>query len=563
MSYLEEIVYKLIDQNVSDEAKFRKIVSEVYGRNKVSGYHTNVKLRSVYDEMVENEDILPNETIEKLLVTKRMRSLSGVSIITVLTKAYPCPGNCIYCPTEIDVPKSYLSNEPAVMRAILNKYDSYDQVKTRIESLKLQGHPVDKIELIVIGGTFSFLPRDYQEGFVKRCFDAMNDSDSKNLNEAKKKNEKAKSRCVGLTLETRPDYINEEEVEWFRFLGATRVELGVQSLDNEVLELNRRGHKVAETIKATKLLKDAGFKICYHLMPNLYGSNVEKDKEVFRKIFSNSDYRPDYIKIYPCMVTQNTPLHTLYKEGKYRSYTNEELIDVISDIKKHTPYWVRIMRTIRDIPATSIESGSVTSNLRQVILQRAEKEGWQCHCIRCREVGVGVIARSVTTKQSHEIATTASRDDNIRLFIEEYDASEGKEVFLSYETGDRKLYSLLRLRLSSSVIPTEHQRVEESLSSKKKRSLHYGRDDKLYEFLPELKGCALIREVHTYGQEIEVGKEGETQHAGFGKKLITEAEKIAKDSGFKKIAVISGVGVRDYYRKLGYNINGEYMIKSL
>jgi len=452
-----------------------------------------------------------------------MRSLSGVSVITVLTKAYPCPGNCIYCPTEVDVPKSYLSNEPAVMRAILNKYDAYDQIKTRLDSLKLQGHPIDKVELIVIGGTFSYLPRGYQEEFIKRCFDALNGSDSTNLTEAKGKNEKARSRCVGLTLETRPDYIDEDEVKWFRYLGATRVEMGAQSLNDKILGLNKRGHKIAETIEATKLLKDAGFKICYHLMPNLYGSNVEKDKKQFREVFSNTDYRPDYIKIYPCVVTKNTPLFTLYKEGEYRSYSNEELIDVISDIKKHTPYWVRIMRTIRDIPATSIESGSVTSNLRQVILERAEKEDWQCHCIRCREIG-------------SKAASLKLKAESIRLYSEEYEASGGREIFLSYETTDRKLYSLLRLRL-----PTIKGQTLDSQ--------------------PELNESAIIREVHTYGQEIELGEEGKTQHAGFGKKLVIEAEKIAQKEGYDRIAVISGVGVRDYYRKLGYSLVGEYMIK--
>lgn len=517
MNYLEEIIYKLIEQNVNDETGLRKVVSEVYGRNKVTGYHSNVTLRATYDAMVERGEIEPYETLEKLLVTKRMRSLSGVSIVTVLTKPYPCPGTCLYCPTEQDVPKSYLSNEPAVMRAILNKYDPYDQVKTRIDSLKLQGHPVDKIELIVIGGTFSYLPRDYQEEFVKRCYDALNAKKSKNISEAKARNEKAVSRCVGLTLETRPDYINDDEIKFFRYLGATRVELGVQSLDDEILAKNKRGHKVAETFLATRLLKDAGFKICWHLMPNLYGSSVEKDKKTFREVFSNSDCRSDYIKIYPCIVTENTGLYELYEEGKYKSYSDEELIEVISDIKKHTPYWVRIMRTIRDIPASSIRAGSTTSNLRQVILKRADQEGWQCHCIRCREVGFGQKAVG-----------------EAELFLEEYDASGGKEIFLSYETKDRHaLYSVLRLRFTKS------------------------------QFIEELENCALIREVHTYGQEIELGERGTSQHTGYGKKLIAKAEEISRKNDYKKIAVISGIGVRDYYRKLGYNLVGEYMVKEL
>jgi elongator complex protein 3 len=303
----EEIISKLIEQKSTTRQDFRKVVGEVYKSRKSSGYLSNINLRSVYDEMVENGELEPNNGIESLLVTKKMRSLSGVSVITVLTKPYPCPGQCIYCPTQENVPKSYLADEPAVMRAILNKYDALNQVKTRLTSLSKQGHPIDKIELIVIGGTFNYLPKDYQEEFVKECFDALNGFVSTNLSEAKLANEKAKSKCVGLTLETRPDFVTPEEAAWFRYLGATRVEMGVQSIFDDVLEKNARGHKVAETVEATKLLKNAGFKITYHLMPNLYGSDLDKDKKMFREVFQNSDFKPDYIKIYPCMVMANTP----------------------------------------------------------------------------------------------------------------------------------------------------------------------------------------------------------------------------------------------------------------
>lgn len=511
----EEIIYKLIDQNAKSRADFVRIVGEVYSANQVKGYHRNIDLRDTYNAMIESGLVIENPDVEKLLITKKMRSLSGVSVITVLTKPYDCPGKCIYCPTEEDVPKSYLSNEPAVMRAILNKYDAKNQVLTRLDSLRRQGHPIDKVELIIIGGTFSYLPRDYQEEFVKCCFEALNGFDSIDLVEAKKVNERAKSRCVGLTLETRPDYITEEEVAWFRFLGATRVELGVQSVFDDVLEKNARGHKVAETVKATKLLKDAGFKITYHLMPNLYGSDLEFDLKMFREVFENEDFKPDYIKIYPCMVMAGTPLEELYNKGDYHSYTDEELIKLISDVKKYVPYWIRIMRTIRDIPAQSILAGSKTSNLRQIVLANAKKEGWACNCIRCRE------ARSDCPTDP-------------KLFVEKYRASAGEEFFLSYEDDNREtLYSLLRLRLTKN------------------------------QFLPELTDAALIREVHTYGQEAEVGESGETQHKGLGRKLIGEAEKIAKENNYSKIAVISGIGVREYYRKFGYELEGEYMVKSL
>jgi len=518
----KEIINKLIDEKARNRADFRRVVASVYRDDNTSGYHSNIDLRVTYNEMILAEEIEPDKSIEKLLMTKKMRSLSGVSVVTVLTKPYPCPGRCIYCPSLADVPKSYLPDEPAVMRAILCEYDAKRQVEARLKSLAKQGHPVDKVELIIIGGTFSHLPRDYQESFVKSCFDALNGKISKDLPIAKELNESAKSRCVGLTLETRPDHITEEEVFWFRYLGATRVELGVQTVFDDVLKLNNRGEAVENTVKATKLLKDAGFKICYHLMPNLYGSNLARDKEMFHTVFHDPRFRPDYIKIYPCMVMKETPLFQLWQKGKYKSYSDVELIELICDVKKMVPRWIRIMRTIRDIPAVNIQSGSKMSNMRQVILTRAINEGWSCNCIRCREVGASSSPRT---------------DTEHKLYVEEYEASSGKEYFLSFEDQERKcLYSLLRLRFPE----------------KSKNAT-----------IPELADCALIREVHTYGQQVEIGESGENQHRGLGRKLIAEAEKIAIENGYKKIAVISGIGVRSYYSKFGYELVGEYMVKTL
>ncbi len=522
MNVKKEIIYNLIGEKARTRADFRRVVASVYRDDNTSGYHSNIDLRETYEEMVANDEIDVDENIEKLLMTKKMRSLSGVSVITVLTKPYPCPGKCIYCPSIVDVPKSYLPDEPAVMRAILAGYDAKKQVETRLKSLVRQGHPVDKVELIVIGGTYSHLPREYQENFIKDCFDALNGTLSESLADAKTRNESADSRCVGLTLETRPDHITPDEVAWFRYLGATRVELGVQSVYDDVLKLNGRGEKVAATVAATRLLKDAGFKICYHLMPNLYGSDLVRDKEMFHIVFTDPRFCPDYIKIYPCMVMENTPLYKLWREGRYVSYTDDELIDLICEVKQNVPYWIRIMRTIRDIPAPNIESGSKMSNMRQIILQKAEQEGWSCNCIRCREIG----------------AKAQAEVDEIIQFTEKYEASKGQEYFLSYEDKARRnLYSLLRLRF-----PGENE---------------------IAEVLPEIAECALIREVHTYGQQIEIGEQGETQHRGYGKKLIAEAEKQAREKGYKKIAVISGVGVRGYYQKFGYELHGEYMVKTL
>lgn len=516
-SLLEKIINEAISQNISNDEDFLSLTKEVFRGEKQARFPSNIELRRVYKSMVQDGKIESSKQLEKTLVTKKMRSLSGVAVITVLTKPAPCPGDCLYCPSQKDVPKSYLASEPAVMRAILCEYDPHRQVEARLNALELEGHPTDKIELIVIGGTFSSLPRKYQEDYIKKCLDALNKASSKELDKAKKKNETAKHRCVGLTLETRPDYISEEEVEHMRYLGATRVELGVQSVFDDVLKYNKRGHTIQETIQATKLLKDAGLKICYHMMPNLPNSNLKKDLEMFNIIFTDQRFQPDYIKIYPCMVTKGSGLYDLWKAGQYKPYSDKELEDLICEIKKTVPYHVRIMRLIRDIPSSDIEAGSKVSNLRQSAQKKLAKEGSRCKCIRCRESGLNL-----------------AKSEEIKLFTEEYDASGGKETFISYESDDRStLYSLLRLRLTKDT------------------------------FISEIKDCALIRELHTYGQQIRIGKKGETQHKGLGKKLILEAEKIARKNGYKKIAIIAGIGVRDYYRGLGYELVGEYMVKSL
>ncbi|MDD4353960.1 MAG: tRNA uridine(34) 5-carboxymethylaminomethyl modification radical SAM/GNAT enzyme Elp3, partial [Candidatus Nanoarchaeia archaeon] len=436
-----------------------------------------------------------SKILENLLIKKRVRSISGVAVVSVLTKAYPCPGRCIYCPTEKGMPKSYLSNEPAVMRAILNHFDPYKQTSSRLKALKLAGHNTDKVELIVIGGTWSYLPRRYQSWFIKRCFEACNEKKDRTLLLSQKRNEKAKHRIVGLTLETRPDYIDKNEINFMRKLGATRVELGVQSTYDGVLELNKRGHGKKEIITATRLLKKAGFKICYHLMPNLYGSSIEKDLNMFKEIFESEDFKPDLIKIYPCAIIKGTGLYKKWKEGEYSPYTERELIDLLKEIKKVIPRYCRIQRLIRDIPSYSIETGPAKiSNMRQILEKEAKKEGWKCKCIRCREI-----------KEDYD------KKEKLFLFRENYDASLGKEIFLSYENKNQeKLYSLLRLRIE--------------------------------------KDSAIIREIHTYGQLhslLRNKKEVSPQHKGLGKKLIKEAEKITKkEFKINKISVISGIGVR-------------------
>jgi elongator complex protein 3 len=426
----------------------------------------------------------------------------------------------LYCPTEKDMPKSYLANEPACMRAVLTKFNPYRQVDARLKSLKMTGHVTEKIELIVLGGTWSAYPKNYQNWFVKRCFDACNGIVSKSLKNAQKRNETAKNRVIGLTLETRPDFITSREVKRLRELGCTRVEMGVQSIFDDVLQKNKRGHDVKAVIGATKLLKDAGFKITYHMMPNLPGSNVKKDKKMFMGLISNPDFQPDQLKIYPCAVLKTAPLYKLWKQEKYKPYTEKQLIDLLMKIKEKIPPHIRIIRMIRDIPAQSIVAGNKVSNLREVVARKMKSKNKKCRCIRCRE-----------------IRSTKFEIRNTKLIRQDYDASHGKEIFLSFEdTENDKILAFLRLRLPNSWT------------------------------LPEIKDCAIIRELHTYGQTLALSQKTKNaqQHKSLGRKLMEEAEKVIKnETAYKKLAVIAGIGVREYYKKLGYRLKGTYMVKNL
>lgn len=485
----------------------------------------NSELIEAYRQLIKQGKIKEDRAFCNLIRKRGIRTLSGVSPVAVLAKPFRCPGRCIYCPTEENVPKSYLSNEPAVMRAITHDYDPYNQVKGRIETLHANGHPTDKIELIVMGGTWSFYSKQYQTSYIKQCLNAMNASKSRTLAQAQKLNETAQHRCVALTLETRPDWINEKEILRMRELGATRIEIGVQSLYDDVLDLVKRGHRVDAVVTATRLLKDAGFKISYHMMPNLPGSTKERDIEMFKELFSNPDFRPDMMKVYPCVVVPFSELKLWHKDGRFKPYSEEELMEIILEIKKYFPRYLRVSRLIRDIPAESILAGSKASNLRQVIHKVMQEKGIKCECIRCREIR----GQRVDPK-------------NIEFRIMDYEASQGREFFLSFDDKQSdKLCALLRLRFSSY-----------SLSGRK-------------HFIKELEGAALLRELHTYGVQVPISEHDElaSQHMGFGKKLVLKAEEISRKNGYEKIAVIAGVGIRPYYKKLGYEPEGTYMVKSL
>jgi len=475
-----------------------------------------------------NSDImrhLPKDIVEKyhsILVKKPSRTLSGVAIVAIMTSPFPCPhGKCIYCPggPEKGTAQSYTGHEPAALRAAQYNFDPYEQTRARIEQLNTIGHPTDKIELIIMGGTFTARPKRYQEWFVKRAFDAMNGVDARNLEEAQLINENAKNRCIGLTVETRPDWFMEKEIDFALKLGATRVELGIQTVYDDILEGVKRGHGVRESIIATRLAKDAGFKINYHMMPGLPGSSTEKDFQAFKEIFENPNFKPDMLKIYPTLVVKGTKLYKMWKRGEYTPYTLEEMVDLLVRIISMVPPWIRIQRIQRDIPAKFIEAGVKRGDLRALVMEEMRNRGLRCPEIRCREVG-------------------RKGGSNFELIRRDYEASLGREVFLSFEDlSEDSIAAYLRLRL-----PSEHAHRA------------------------EMRDAAIIREVKVFGQEVPVGerKKEAWQHKGFGRKLMDEAERIAREEwGVSRVVVISGIGVRNYYRKLGYERFGPYMAKKL
>lgn len=441
---------------------------------------------------------------------KPTKTISGVTPLAVMIKPGKCKhGSCLYCPS-LNVPQSYTPESPAVLRAKALNYNPYEQVKSRLNAFRIMKHPTDKIELIVMGGTFLSYPEKYQNNFIKQCYDALNNKNSKTLNQAKKLNEKAKHRCIALCIETRPDICSDKLIKRMLNFGATRCELGVQIIDDKIYKKINRGHSVKDVIDATKRLKDAGFKIGYHIMPGLPGSNVNHDIRLFKKLFSDENFKPDQLKIYPCQVLKGSDLEKLYKKGKYKPYTDKQLVKLITKLKSFVPEYCRIMRIMREIPPAYLVAGTLKIDLRKIIENKTK-----CRCIRCREIGFALREKKKVDKK-------------IKLKTIKYNASEGKEFFLQFVNKDNIIFGLCRLRI---------------------------RDDK-----------AFIRELHVFGKSLSLGKKpsgekNEYQHKGLGKKLMNEAERIARQNKCRKIFVISGVGVRDYYRNLGYKLENEYMTK--
>ena len=499
-----------------------------------------------------NSDILLSGTekeqkkINQILQRKPVRTISGVAVIAAMTSPAPCPhGACIPCPggpnSQFETPQSYMGSEPATMRAIQNKYDPYNSVTSRLSQLKTIGHSVDKSELILMGGTISARSIDYQEWFVKRCIEAMNDFCGKEwrkkanpigneypyftLEEVFKANEGAKIRNTGITFETRPDWAKPMHVDKMLELGSTKIELGVQSIYDFVLSRVNRGHTVQDTIDANKVIRDSALKIGFHMMLGLPGMSIKRDFESFERLFTESNFMPDYVKIYPTLVTKGTLLYDLWKDGKYNALCDDMALELICRIKSIVPKWVRVQRIQRDIPSHQIFAGVRKSNIGQLATRRLHESGLKCKCIRCREVGHNVL-KGVKVNVNDIVPT-----------ITEYDACGGKEYFIAFEELNADvLIGFLRLRLVG-------------VSQK-----------------DELLGCALVRELRVYGSMVPVGdsfKNTDWQHRGIGRKLLAMAEEIAKGEGYQKIAVLSGIGVRKYYKKLGYERVGVYMVKKI
>ncbi len=483
------------------------------------------------------------EAIRREIAKRRKpsRSLSGITIVAVMTAPYPCPhGRCIYCPggPEFGTPQSYYGDEPALMRAKAVGYHPYKQMIVRLSTYEALGHPIDKVEVIVMGGTFLAMPLDYQEWFITMVFEGANNypqpeppKDYVTLEEAHLKNETAKVRIVGLTIETRPDWAKEKQADAMLRYGATKVELGVQTIYDDILKRIERGHSVKDTIEATRILKDCGFKIVYHIMPGLPGSDFDRDIDMVREIFENPDYRPDMLKIYPTLVVEGTKLYEMWKRGEYKALTDEEAIELISEMYRYIPKWVRIMRIQRDVPAQFIIAGPRMGNLRQLVEKRALEKGIKINEIRFREAGLRLWKEGILVKP-----------ESLTLYRETYEASNGVEVFLAFEDRETEtIVGFLRLRYPS---------------------------DKAHR--KEIDGkTVIVRELHVYGVELGIGwssTDTAYQHRGLGRKLMFLAEEIAlNEFDARKILVISGVGAREYYRKLGYYrpSDSPYMIKYL
>lgn len=560
---MRQILSKLDTLDEIKEAEYFRILKKNPKNNQ--GLFSKSEVIQAFKHFHQEFGLKTSTTIfTEKLKKKPTRTISGVTPVTVLTKPFPCPGKCIFCPNDVRMPKSYLSEEPGAQRAARNSFDPYLQTYNRLRAFKANGHSIDKVELIILGGTWSFYPEKYQVWFIKRCFEAMNDfgagldgrkqvkkghdfldveqsvkgsdmsttynmavskelvsrqsgklitdseeADWEELLLAQEINQTSKCRNVGLVIETRPDHISHEEVIRVRRLGATKTQVGFQSLSDKVLDLNNRGHDVAATRRAVQMLRLAGFKIHAHWMANLYGSSVRKDIADFKKLFSDPDFKPDELKIYPCSLIETAELMDYYNKGLWQPYNHQELLQVVTSAIKNTPEYCRLTRVIRDIPGGDIVVGNKKTNFRQYAEAELDRQGVIRKDIRSREIKGGTV-----------------KPAELRLKVTRYKTTVTQEYFIQYVTPENKIVAFLRLALPT-VTP----------------------------FIGEIKDSAMIREVHVYGVTVDIGKvdQGRAQHLGLGTKLIRKAQDIAKGRDFEKLAVISAIGTREYYAKLGFS----------
>lgn len=592
---LTAIIKEILGAEDFDLRKLDKILkrhpkdkNEIFSRDSlIAGIQYFSKSENAIEAGLESTDLERLDEIIDVIKLKPMRTVSGVTTVTVLTKPFACPGQCIFCPNDVRMPKSYIATEPGAQRALMNRFSPYGQVFNRLQAIKNIGHPTQKIELLILGGTWSYYSKNYKIWFIHECFRAMNDfskkysewlevSDSaedmriiditKDLKEdfndklrevygnkpynqliqtkefkeefkdkiitekeitwealecQQEVNSHSSCRCVGLVLETRPDTITPKEVLDLRKLGATKIQLGIQTLDDRISDLNKRGEHREETSRAFQLLRAGGFKIHAHIMPNLYGATPELDLKVYKELFESNQYKPDELKIYPTSIIKNTELYNLWEEGKYKPYSTQELVDLIAACMENTPQYCRLTRIIRDIPSTEIADGNKITNLREVVEAKLLKEGRRNENIRAREVKFKNL-----------------KFEDLRLDIVEYSTQLTKELFLQFVTVKNQIAGFLRLSL-----PHSNENI----------------------ITDELNNCAIIREVHVYGPSLELkkGSSGQAQHLGLGTKLIERAKELTKQNGFSKLAVISSIGTREYYDKRGFKLDRYYQIAEL
>ena len=503
----KEILDKILCGDIKNSKELELAKTRVAKKYSLNKLFQNAEILDYARRVVRNKQKL--KTLTRFLSIKPVRTSSGIASIAVMCLG-KCPGKCEYCPTVRGIPKSYTGVEPATLRARHAGFDARKQVKTRLKQLKTIGHPTDKCEIIIMGGTFLYMDKSYKMNFVKSIYEALNDKYEKTLAAAIKDNEHATHRCVGLTIETRPDYCKPKHIKEMLSFGCTRVELGVQSLYDDVLRRIKRGHDVSETIRATRDLKNAGLKVAYHMMLGLPGSSPRKDLAMFKRLFTDEQFQPDELKIYPTLVIPGSALYEKWKAGEYKPLTIKEASELLIKIKQIVPRYVRIKRVMRDIAEQKVVAGPKTTNLRQIVQHEMRKRGVQCKCIRCREVG-------------HR----KTKPENISLQQIKYKASDASEIFLSFEdTKNDILIGFLRLRLAEK---------------------------------------AFVRELHVYGQLVPIGEKEEKayQHESYGRRLLEKAEEKAQERGYDEIFITSGVGVREYYRRFGYEQKGYYMWKKL